>query len=258
MRRRLVLAVLSVFMLAACGGGRGETCQWQPSDNPSRLDLRDRSQRLHLMDEALSAEDRAVRYADFHRGHRSGHFEGNDAYRRAREQCMAMTVEAVANHHGVTPMQAREALTYRRTSVDVFVLAVFVVFYMAVADAIVRWMFQRLPADVPRIRSVAAAVTACPAGFGGLVLFGLYSAVFEMARVGNTHMSYRADRSPWNQYQGELLIAGIMLFALVARCRHARGQPDQGRSVEGVLASLIIGAAVAATSASFAKGTFVT
>jgi hypothetical protein len=107
---------------------------------------------------------------------------------------------------------------------------------------------------------VAAAVTACAAGFGGLVLFGLYSAVFEMARVGNTHMSYRADRSPWNQYQGELLIAGIVLFALVARWRHARGRRDQGQSgsVERGLASLIIGAAVAATSASFAKGTFVT
>jgi len=185
MKRRLVLAVLSVFMLAACGGGRGETCQWQPNDNPSRLDLRDRSRRLHLMDEALSAEDRAVRYADFQRGHRSGHFEGNDAYRRAREQCMAMTVEAVANHHGVTPMQVREALTYRRTSVDILVLAVFV-----------------------------------------------DSAVFEMARVGNTHMSDRADRSPWNQYQGELLIAGIMCLRwLLDAGAHAVGgtkaSPDQ-------------------------------
>ena len=138
MRRRLVLAPLSVLVVAACGSGSGERCEWQPNGNPSRLDIRDRSQRLHL--------------------------------------------------------------------------------------------FQRLPADVPRIRSVATAVTACAAGVGGLALFGLYSAVYEMARVGNTHMSYRVDRHPWHRHQGELLVAGIMVFALVALFRHARDRAEQGES----------------------------
>ncbi|PYR01212.1 MAG: hypothetical protein DMF96_00825 [Acidobacteria bacterium] len=143
---------------------------------------------------------------------------------------MAMLFEIVANHHGVSTGQVRDALVYRRTSVDLFVLAVFVVFYIAVANAIVRSMFHSVPSDGPWLRSLATAVTACGVGAGGVVLFGLYSATYEMIRIGNTHMSYRGGRSPWNQHQSELLVGGVILFALVAAYRHARDRAESRES----------------------------
>ena len=185
------------------------------------------------MGEALVVEDLAVRYADFHRGHRSGHFAGNEAYRETREQCMATLFEAVANHHDVSTGQVRDALVYRRASVDLLVLTAFVVFYIAVANVIVRWMFQALPSDGPWPRSLASTLAACGTGAGGLMLFGLYSATFEMIRIGNTHMSYRDGRIPWSQHSAELLVGGIVLFAFVAAYRHARDLAE-ARPLRGI------------------------
>jgi hypothetical protein len=223
MKPIFLLSVLSSLVLAACGSrGTGQACTWQANDDASPLDLQDQGQRLHLMSEALLVEDLAVRYADFHRGHRSGHFAGNEAYRQTREQCMAMLFEAVANHHSVSTGQVRRALVYRRASVDLSVFAVFVLFYVVAANAIVKWMFHSVPSDRPWLRSLATTCAACGAGTGGLGLFDLYCATFEMIRIGNTHMSYRVGRSPWSHYQIEVLVGGIILFALVAAYHHAR------------------------------------
>src|SRR5438093_6793033 len=117
MKPILLLSVLSILVLAACGSrGTGQTCTWQASDDPSPLDLQDQGQGLHLMSEAVLVEDLAVRYADFHRGHRSGHLAGIEAYHQTREQCMAMLFEIVANHHGVSTGQVRDSWVYRRAS----------------------------------------------------------------------------------------------------------------------------------------------
>ena len=61
-------------------------------------------------------------------------------------------------------------------------------------------------------------------------LFGLYFATYEMIRIGNTHMSYRGGRSPWSQHQSELLVGGIILFALVAAYRHVRDRAESRES----------------------------
>lgn len=239
MKPIFLLPVLSIVVLAACGGDTGRVCTWQPGDEPFPLDLQDGAQRLHLMREAILVEDLAVRYADFHRGHRSGHFAGNDVYHQTREQCMAMLFEAVGDHHGIPVPQVRSAVAYRRAGVDLFVLGVFVAFYVVVANAIVRWMFRRLPCDQPWIRSIAATFAACGTGAGGLVLFGLFVAAVEMMRIGNTHMSFRSERGPWNQYQSELLLGGIILFALVAGYRHARDRAEsrESRAIEHAVES---------------------
>src|SRR2546422_6874719 len=138
MKPIFLLSVLSILVLAACGGrGTGRTCTWQPSDEPSPLDLRDRAQRLHLMNEAILVEDLAVRYADFHRGHRSGHFAGNDVYQQTRDQCMAMLFEAVGNHHGVSTGQVRNAVLYRRGETDPLVLGVLLAVFIVGCQTIV-------------------------------------------------------------------------------------------------------------------------
>jgi hypothetical protein len=234
MKPIFLLPVLSIVVLAACGGhGTGRTCTWQPGDEPFPLDLQDRDQRLHLMSEAILVEDLAVRYADFHRGHRSGHFAGNDVYRQTREQCMATLFEAVGAHHRVSSGQVGNAVMYRRVGIDLFVLSVFAALYIVVANVIVRVMFRSLPCDQPWLRSMATTFAAGGAAAGGLALFDLYFAAFEMIRIGNTHMSFRGERGPWNQHQSELLLGGIIVFALVAGYRHARDRA-QSRELQAI------------------------
>ena len=70
----------------------------------------------NLDDDAVFAEDLAIRYADAHRGHRSGHYEGPAEYEHAREQCMAALFDAVARSNGASTDEVRGALTHRRTA----------------------------------------------------------------------------------------------------------------------------------------------
>src|SRR5438093_5763891 len=63
-------------------------CRWVHETKASVLDLSARANREHLDDDALFAEDLAIRFADAQRGHRSGHFKGVDEYERAADQCM--------------------------------------------------------------------------------------------------------------------------------------------------------------------------
>jgi len=182
------------------------------------------------MGEALRAEDLAVRYADAHRGRRSGQYAGSEAYQRAREQCMATLFDALANHHRVTVAQVRDAMLYRRASVDVVILTLFVAFYVVAANAIARWIAESALADAWVVRWVATAVAACGAAAISLALFGLWAATFEMIRIGNTHMSYRVGRSPWLEHRGELLIGGVVLFVVLAAYRYSRGRIEDRTS----------------------------
>ena len=231
MKALVLLSVFSVLMLTACSRvGAGRTCDWQPGDDAFPLDLRGRNQRLHLMGEALRAEDLAVRYADVHSGHRSGQYAGSEAYQHAREQCMATLFDALANHHSVTVAQVRDALLYRRASVDVLILTLFVAFYTVAANAIARWIADSALAEAWVVRWVATAVAGFGAAATGLVLFAQWAATFEMIRIGNTHMSYRVGRSPWFEHRGELLIGGVVLFVLLAAYRYSRGRVEDRTS----------------------------
>jgi hypothetical protein len=80
---------------------------------------------------------------------------------------------------------------------------------------------------------MATTFAAGGAAAGGLALFDLYFAAFEMIRIGNTHMSFRGERGPWNQHQSELLLGGIIVFALVAGYRHARDRA-QSRELQAI------------------------
>lgn len=228
MKALLLLAILPVIVLAGCSKvGTGRICDWQPGDDASPLDLSERSDQLHLMEEALRAEDLAVRYADTHRGKRSGQFAGGDAYQATREQCMAMAFDTLANHHGVTTAQVRDSLLYRRKRVDGLILLLFVGLYVAAARAIVRWISESALSEATLLRWVLTTLAACAVAAIGSVLFGLWVATFEMIRIGNTHMSYRVARNPWSDHWSELLIGGAVLFLLVAAYWHARERANR-------------------------------
>lgn len=222
LRRILPFAALVLPTLFVCACAVREshaTCDW-PSEETLPLNLDDSSQRQHLTDDALVAEDRAIRYADLTRGHRSGHFETSGKYARARDECMATMFAGIARSHGVTVTQVRQAVGYRRFSVDLAVLLSLLVFYGLAADSAARWVLRSFPFDRQWLVVAATVMTSVVVSVGGLLLGGLWAGLVEMIRVGNDHLSYRVGRSPWSRHQMELFVGGVLLFWLIALWRY--------------------------------------
>jgi hypothetical protein len=103
MRRLVVMSLPLLVCFAACTGGdrRNANCQW-PQETAISLDVRNPEQQRHLSDDALLAEDLAIRYADSGKGLGSGHFAGPAVYERTRDECMAALFSTIAKNHGVT------------------------------------------------------------------------------------------------------------------------------------------------------------
>src|SRR6266404_5600509 len=91
-----MLLALVWFPASARGDRPNSNCEWL-GETAVSLDLSKSGQQQHLADDAQSAEDLAIRYADSHSGPRSGHFAGFDEYRRTREQCMAALFAVIAD-----------------------------------------------------------------------------------------------------------------------------------------------------------------
>src|SRR5260370_41786603 len=98
-------AVVS-FCLLVCSSGciarerLNAHCQWS-HDAASPRDIGNAVDQAHLSNDAMVAEELAIRYADAQRGHRSGHFAGMDEYVKTREQCMATFFGVIAKNHRV-------------------------------------------------------------------------------------------------------------------------------------------------------------
>src|SRR6266478_9394592 len=74
-------------------------CEWPQETAAHALNPSHPSQQRHLSDDAEFAEDLAIRYADAHRGPRSGHFEGMAEYGRTRDKCMAALFKVIGSSH---------------------------------------------------------------------------------------------------------------------------------------------------------------
>jgi hypothetical protein len=191
-------------------------CEWRGDESAAPLELRNGDRLRHLTDDALVAEDLAIRYADTHRGHRSGHFAGVDEYARTRERCMGELFGAIASSHGVTPAEVRDALGRRRALPDLAVMLSFAVLYAAAASGVARWILGSLTAAAGWAAVAAVAVTSAVVSTAGMLVGELWSGAVEMLRVGNGHLSYRADRIPWGQHRGSLFFCGVLLFWAIA------------------------------------------
>jgi hypothetical protein len=177
------------------------------------------------------AEDLAIRYADWHRGHRSGHYAGPNEYHQARDECMARLADSIVRDHRVTIEQVDQARLTRPTPFDSVVVLFYAILYVLVAHRTVHWIFHALqPGDSVRavgsIVFVSVGVSAMGVAFGDI-----WSAVAEMIRLGNDHLSYRGYRIPWNNHRLALFIAGVVLFWLVAVGRSVAMARVAGRAL---------------------------
>lgn len=217
--RLVCISLAAMFSLPGCARNYqvNSSCQW-PHETPVRLDLTNRSQQRHLSDDAQFAEDLAIRYADSQPGSVS-----DPKYPADRERCMAKLFEQIGSIHGVNEEQVRTALTHRRTSMDLAVVLSFFGLYGLASYHIARRIWQHFPpADGWVPGSALVAVMSFAASIAGLLLGELWSANIEMIRVGNGHMSYRANRIPWNQHEPLLLVGLWGLFLLLSAIAYRR------------------------------------
>jgi hypothetical protein len=222
MRRLVIISLLLMICLAACArrDQRNANCQWQ-QETPVSLDLRNPEQQRHLNDDALLAEDHAIRYADSNNWRVPGQYIGNDAYGQARDKCMEALFSTIAKNHGVTLEQVREAVGRRSIRFDAAVLLFFAAFYFLLAY----WLAQRVCRRFPfhegwhaaLITTVGASILV---SFAGLLMLETFAVQTEIYRVGSDHLSYRAFRIPWAHNREALFAGGLFLFWLAAALHH--------------------------------------
>jgi hypothetical protein len=170
----------------------------------------------HLNGDARAAEELAIRDADASRGHRSGQFAGADEYRRTRDRCLAALSSAIASRHGIRPDQVAGAVGQRDGRQDALVLLLFAALYGVAANRAGQRLLERFPSDEPWPALIATAAAAVFASTAAVIVGGLGSMIVEMVQLGDTHLSYRVGRLPWQQHWLALFVGGVMVFCIIA------------------------------------------
>jgi hypothetical protein len=222
------LVIVMVFVLGAGGcvrrDGRNSDCRW-----PGETSNRPVSAR-HLSADAEFAEDLAIRYADTHFGPRSPN--PSETYGAERDRCMETLFEEIGKEHGVAVEQVSSLLGRNRAYIDMAEVLPFAVLYGLAAMMIARMIWGRYPPEdgwAPGITMALFLSLALAAG--GTMLGEQWNWFVEGHRMGNNHMSYRADRLFWAKHRFELFAAAWIIFWLAAinAARRMRLEHFKGR-----------------------------
>jgi hypothetical protein len=216
---------LIVLCLAGClrSDGRNSDCRW-PGENPVH-----QVTAWHLSQDAEFGEDLAIRYADVHHGLRTPYYQSGEAYRAARESCMAALFAHIAEQHKLPANDIYNALGRNRTYLDSIEILPFVGAYYFIVAAIISLIWRRYyPADhgwFPGVLMILLLSFGLAAG--GLMLGEVWSWTVERFRVGNPHMSYRAQRLVWSRhpialFTGALVICWLAGVETIRRMRPSR------------------------------------
>jgi hypothetical protein len=225
MSRRTAIWLGVALCCGACNPAAVQvSCQW-PDEPISRLDLRINADQRHLATDARRAEEIAIRFADVTRGHRSGHYAGPEEYHGTREHCLAALSREIATRHRLQPGDVAGAVGQRDDRLDAIVLILFAVIFGFAADRAARRLFDRFPPDEPWPAVIATAGAAVFMSAAGVILGGFGSSIVDMIQVGNTHLSYRTSRLPWNQQWLSLFAGAVILFAIISTIRWRQAAP---------------------------------
>ena len=181
--------------------GMNDDCNW-PAESG---DVRQPSAE-HLMDDVRVVEELALRYAD-------ARFDSKAAHGQLRSGCETKLFAILYTTHDVAPAalaDARQQLGRNRWDAAVHLPPI--ALYLVTAVLSTSWIRRRFPSE-EKVAAIFATL------FGSLILaivfvaFGhLWAGVVEMIRVGNTHMSYRAERLGWREHSEEIFAAAVLLF----------------------------------------------
>jgi uncharacterized BrkB/YihY/UPF0761 family membrane protein len=131
---------------------------------------------------------------------------------------MAALFEQIAKEHGVPPAKVSGSLGRNRAPIDLAVNFPFALLYGFVAAAAARMMWRRYPpAEHGWIPGFTMALFLSLVFAAGCTMFGeLWSWAAETYRIGNDHMSYRAQRLPWARHRAGLFAGAWIVFWVAA------------------------------------------
>jgi len=225
---QFAVSTLVLVLLAGCAcvrrDGRNSDSKW-PGEAPKHsVDAR------HISADAEFAEDLAIRYADTHYGRHSPN--PSEEYGTKRDECMAKLFAEIAKDHGVPLQQVSSSLGHNRAYIDAAIYLPFELLYCIAAAALAPMIWRRYPPIADGwAPGVVMTVFLSVVIAAGCVLCGeQWGWVAETYRIGNKHMSYRADRLWWSQHRFALFsgaVAVFWLFGVEALRRVSRSAPVQ-------------------------------
>ena len=208
----LLLTVLTVLTACTRPGDHpiSSNCAWiEKDDRP--LDLQNAADRRHLRNDAITAEDVAVRWADKYVGI-------TPQYPGRRDQCMQSLFNDISHSHGVDIAVVRQFRLERDVFVDSAVTLSFGVVYILLAYYFAGWINRRFQPGETGFwililsMSVGAALVGVAAG-------SLWSIILEGVRLNSGHLSYRMNRIPFRRHWFALYVASFLIFGLTAAIR---------------------------------------
>jgi hypothetical protein len=205
------------------------TCEWT-GDTTFPLDSQNPAHRQHLVKDAQLAEDLAVRYADTEHKRLTG-YQGHGGLidnGRVVKECMTRLFTTIENDHFVTSEEIQIARGQRNRAFDVAVGLVFLPLYSFGVIAACRRVWHRFSSHQRYVGLVAMGLGSLAVSFLGLLLGQLWFTAWELVRIGNDHFGgSRAARNLWREHAGELFMAGIVLFWVIALIRYLTMSDDQ-------------------------------
>ena len=229
---RLVLITVAFLTLLPClilftRGARpvdhpvSSTCTWV-EDNSRQLNLENRADRSHLRDDAVTAEDVAIRWADTH-------FHLLPEWEARENECMEALFEGVAKHHGVDVAVVRQYSVKRDIVLDSAVVVSFGALYAVVAFIFAGRIQRRFSIGEPGYW-VMAFTMAMGISLAGVMTGMFWSIVIDEVRLGSGHLSYRMDRILFRQHWAMLFVCGVAIFLLASLVRSRFKADDYDRA----------------------------
>ncbi len=191
-RPTLIAALMLFLCTTGClrRDGRNSDCRW-PSETITHS-----ATGQHLSEDAEFAEDLAIRYADVHHGLRTPYYVSGEAYVAGRNRCIAALFQQIAEEDGVpidAAAAARLILKHYPPAEDGWFPGAIMLLFVSLVFALV-----------------------------GTMLGESWSFVAETYRLGNSHMSLRADRLVWARHRTAFFVAALIVFWLASAERYRR------------------------------------
>ena len=211
-----VLAVLIVTLVLGSCSRPGDhpvssNCSWTEDANQT-LNLEHFADRRHLRNDAVTAEDMAVRWAD-------QHFHLRPEWDARCYECAQSLFRGVASHHGIDVNLVRQYSRQRDLIADSVTILSFGLIYLAAIYYLVGKIRRRFSEDESANFWAMTAVMSVGTSLVGLLVGGLWSIVIETYRLNSAHLSYRMNLIPFRQHWFVVLLCILLAFWLIALIR---------------------------------------